>query len=419
MHEAPFISVLLPAHNQEENLRRLIPELNEVLESLVLQYEIIVIDAGSSDRTLEISSELGADSFTQTNPGYGQAVREGINKARGNYIVVMESDGSYSPQTIKELWNKREQAQVITASPLISDNKKSVPLSERLINKAFVKVLRLPLKDATSRFRLYSRATLTPERYTSSKSDITQEMLVRAYAKGYSVAEVSISYSSKAKSKAGLYRQVRNSLSTLYRMWVLRNSVESCDYDHRAYDSLIPLQRYWQRRRYVLIRKYLEGEESILDIGCGSSRIIQSLPGAVAMDVAIRKVRFLQKTNSKRVCASTFHLPFKDHSFSQAIHSQVIEHIPLDKNIYRELNRVMKPDGNLIIGTPDYGRIWWPITEYFYGLLMPNAYADEHITHYTKESLTEILEEHGFKVLSHIYICAGELIFKAKKVAEL
>jgi hypothetical protein len=80
---------------------------------------------------------------------------------------------------------------------------------------------------------------------------------------------------------------------------------------------------------------------------------------------------------------------------------------------------VLKVGGTLVCGTPDYGRPWWPITEFFYKLILPNAYADEHITHYTKASLTAILAECGFRCLAYRYICGGELIIKARKIEDL
>src|SRR2546423_1384677 len=74
------------------------------------------------------------------------------------------------------------------------------------------------------------------------------EILVRLYAEGYRVAEMPFQFAPDGSKRA----QVRfvgfawSYLKTLWRLWRLRNSIQSADYDHRAFDSIIPLQRYWQ-----------------------------------------------------------------------------------------------------------------------------------------------------------------------------
>jgi hypothetical protein len=73
------------------------------------------------------------------------------------------------------------------------------------------------------------------------------------------------------------------------------------------------------------------------------------------------------------------------------IFSQVIEHIPPEAPDHGRDPAVMKPGGRLIIGTPDYDRMFWVILEYFYNALKPEAYAHEHIAHYTLGSMRQLL----------------------------
>jgi SAM-dependent methyltransferase len=93
--------------------------------------------------------------------------------------------------------------------------------------------------------------------------------------------------------------------------------------------------------------------------------------------------------------------------------SQVIEHVPDDDRIFDEFRRVLRPGGSLILGTPDYARWQWNVVEWVYGKVLPGAYAHEHITHYTLDSLRERLDRHGFEVLEHRYVFQGELIVRA------
>ncbi len=115
------------------------------------------------------------------------------------------------------------------------------------------------------------------------------------------------------------------------------------------------------------------------------------------------------------VKGSTFALPFKDESFNVVINSQVIEHVPADPVIMTEMWRVLRPGGTLILGTPDYGRWSWVALEWMYGKILEGGYAHEHITHYTRKTLIELMEHHGFEVLDWKYVGYSEITTKARK----
>ncbi|HEX9234813.1 MAG TPA: methyltransferase domain-containing protein, partial [Actinomycetota bacterium] len=182
-----------------------------------------------------------------------------------------------------------------------------------------------------------------------------------------------------------------------------------------AFDSWIPLQRYWQRERFRVIRGMVDGSTRILDIGCGSSRIVQSLPQAVGMDMQIRKLRWLRAPGRHLVQGSLSQLPFSDGSFDAVISSEVIEHIPRDQVDLSEMVRVLAPGGTLVLGTPDYGRWIWRTLEGLYKKVFPQGYATEHINPYTRRELRRELETLGLTVMDVQYVAASEMIFKAVK----
>ena len=97
------------------------------------------------------------------------------------------------------------------------------------------------------------------------------------------------------------------------------------------------------------------------------------------------------------------------------IFSQVIEHIPRKPQIMSEIRRVTKPGGRLIIGTPDYGRLFWVVLEEFYDRVSPQAYGHEHISPYTLAGMRRLLETNGFEHLRSRYVGGAELIQLAVK----
>lgn len=416
------ISVLIPALNEEENITQLIPRVKKVVEKITPKFEVVVIDGGSIDRTKEVAIQSGARVILQSKPGYGVALKQGFESSSGKYIVTMDADLSHEPEFISRMWEERDKSEVVIASRYIRGSSAQMSPFRRILsiilNKFFSTFLSVPIKDLSSGFRMYKRDVIESIKINSSNFEVLEEIILKACSRGWRIAEIPFNYRTRrtGKSHVKLLKFGIAYLQTFYRMWQLRNSIDFADYDERAFYSRIPFQRYWQKRRHHIILDWVENRMPTLDIGCGSSKIIIDLPEAVALDVNFDKLLYLRKTNRKLVNADGLKLPFKDGSFFCVICSQVIEHLPsMGKTIFKEINRVLRKEGILIIGTPDYGTIYWPIIEKFYSLFHRGGYADEHITHYTYKSLKNILERYGFKLSDHRYILKSELIIKAKK----
>jgi len=415
------LSIILPVINERENLRALIPRLREIAELFHLEYEIIVVDGGSSDGTRETAAELGARVVAERRPGYAGALVTGLAEARGAYLLTLDADMSHDPAFVAKMWRARGRADIVIASRYVRGGMAYAERSRRvlsyLLNSFLRRLLSVPVRDLSSGFRLYRRAAVEKLELTSRNFEVLEEILVKAWAQGYSVTEVPFTYFPRraGRSHARMWHFGMAILRSSIGLWGLRNSIASADYDERAFYSIIPLQRFWQRRRHAITVSWTRNAGHILDAGCGSSIIIQSLNNAVGMDYSENKVRFLRRYGIPLVRGSAFALPFRDQSFDCVISSQVIEHIPYDEVLFTEMKRVLRPGGMLVIGTPDYDTIGWRTIEPLYGLLQPGGYKDEHITHYTRTRLAEILERHGFIYEETAYILKSELIMRFRK----
>jgi dolichol-phosphate mannosyltransferase len=424
--EEPDLAVLIPAWNERENMELLLPALRETLDGLGVRWEIIVADGGSRDGTAEAAVRRGARVIQQRESGYGAALMEAMAASRAGYVVTMDADLSHRPTFILDLWKHRKEAEVLIASRYVPGGESQTHwfrrLCSRVLNVTYTRLLSLPLHDISSGFRLYRRDILAGLEFRARDFDILEEILIKIYALGYHIRELPFHYLSRGtgRSHARFLKFGWTYLKTLIRMWKLRNSVASADYDHRAFDSPIPLQRYWQRARHRIVLGFLEpacrqGGGVVLDIGCGSSRIIQDLPGAIGMDILLPKLRFLQVQHSRLVQGNIFDLPFPADTFDAVICSEVIEHIPDHPAALAEITRILRPGGTLILGTPDYGRWLWWVLEWIYGKVLPGAYAHEHITRYTRADLSLRLKACGYTIQDLQYVGFCELIFRARK----
>jgi len=414
------LSIILPAINEADNLSNLLPRLHEVAKSIG-PYEIVVVEGGSTDDTAARATMHGARVHFQKERGYGMALKEAFAQAKGKYIITMDADYSHDPSFIKDLYAARDRGAVVIASRYVQGGSSDVSglrsVLSRILNTVFRRVLAIPIHDMSSGFRLYRRSALEEIEITRTHFDALEEILIKLVGMGHGAIEVPFTYKARGAgvSKARVIKFGIQLAKTLHSLWQLRNGCDWCDYDHRAYDSKHFLQRYWQRKRHEIIMDWHRPGGLVLDIGCGSSRILESVPGMVGLDVSIQKLRFMSRRGCIALRGSVYTLPFPDGAFDEVIFSQVIEHIPPKPQIMGEVRRILKPGGRLIIGTPDYDRMFWVILEHFYNALKPEAYAHEHIAHYTLGSMRRLLADNGFEHVRSRYVGGGELVQLAVK----
>ena len=416
------LSVIIPSTNESENLARLLPQIHTALIPFSITYEIIVVDHQADENTRQIVLNNHAMLHSPSINGYGTALLTGFEHATGEIFIVMDADHTHPASFLSALWEARNTADIVIASRYISGGQATMPIVRlffsKMLNVVFSRGLDLHVRDMSSGFRLYKTRIIKGLVAESKDFDILQEILVKALMEGYQIREIPFTYHSH--NSDSVYARVIQFgmayLKTFTRLWRLRISIASADYDFRAYDALMPPQRYWQRQRYKHITKLLKEKGKCLDVGCGSSHIIKALPqGSIALDILIRKLRFARRYRRTTIQGSIFNLPVIDESFPCVLCSQVIEHVPR-ANVLDELDRVLQPGGFLILGTPDYDKWQWVVIEWLYKILLPQAYADEHITHYSyRELFDEFVNKRGYKLDTVRYILQGELILGMRK----
>lgn len=418
----PALTVLVPVWDEDSDLSRLLPILKTTVEALDVDAEILV---SASDPTLEVRHLVEDEKVgltTARGSGYGDVLVAGLAAAKGTWIVTMDADFRHIADFLPSMWAQRDRAEILIGSRYLRNSVSQMPFSRRIsswvLNAVYRSALSLQFRDLSSGFRMYHRRVIEDiQPLRAHGLDILPEILVKAICQGWHVIEIPFWYrGGNPWTRARMLRFGLGYVRTLGSLFSLRNSIRAADYDNRAFDSWIPLQRYWQRRRFEIIRNFaapLAGGR-LLDIGCGSSRIVQTIPGVIGLDLALSKLRWLRAPGRHLLQGDLSHLPFRDSCFDTVICSEVIEHIPKSEVRLEELVRVIQPGGLLVLGTPDYSRKRWLLLEWTYGKVFPNGYVKEHINRYTLAGLSHELRALGLQILTERYVGGSEMILAAR-----
>ncbi len=180
------LSVVLPSYMEEENLRLLLPRMNNVLANLVDKYEILVVDTVAPlDNTKDVCeqnevrhiSRMGGDSF-------GDAVRTGIKEAAGKHILFMDADGSHPPEFIPKLYEHSGNFDVVIASRYVegghTENTRILILMSKVLNMIYSVVLNLKCKDVSNSFKIYRREILQRIELKCNNFDVVEEIMFKA-----------------------------------------------------------------------------------------------------------------------------------------------------------------------------------------------------------------------------------------------
>lgn len=161
---APSISCVIPAYNEAENLRILIPQLTATLNALSKRVEIIIVDDGSSDNTAATAAALTHDYpvrcvFLSRNFGKEAALTAGIHETSGDVVVLMDSDLQHPVAMIPVFFEKWQQGYEMVYG--VRANRDDESFLKRHLTNAFYRLLRrasrIPIEPDAGDFRLLDR----------------------------------------------------------------------------------------------------------------------------------------------------------------------------------------------------------------------------------------------------------------------
>ena len=151
--------------NEQDSIEEFLTELTETLDSLKIKYEIIIVDDGSTDRSIdEIKSWHQKNQLNQViivrhliNRGHTISLNTGLRVSSGEYVVTIDSDLQHPPKIIKDFWSRREESAVIVARQI----RRKSSMSRKFFAKAFYPFIRavtgISITDDVGDFRLIRR----------------------------------------------------------------------------------------------------------------------------------------------------------------------------------------------------------------------------------------------------------------------
>jgi glycosyltransferase involved in cell wall biosynthesis len=260
------ISVILPAYNEADRIFEVISEAIKVLEGMAIEYEVIVVDDGSTDST---SSEvLRASStfnhvryvFLPENQGKGNALRHGFQASTYELVCFIDADLDLHPSQVERLVADMEKtgAEIVIGSKRHPESKLDYPWFRKLYSNWYYYLIlllfRLPVRDTQTGIKLFRREVLEKvfPRMVCKQYTLDLELLAVAHRMGFTITESPIDLTFQGKFGRIKWADIRNifvdTFAVFYRLFFLR-----------YYDSpLKPVVKYEPRMSIIIPTRELD-----------------------------------------------------------------------------------------------------------------------------------------------------------------
>lgn len=228
-----MISIVFPAYNEGESLRRFPSEVLPVLNALNQECEVVIVDDGSKDDTAEVARGLGRPFRLvkhEKNKGLGAAIRTGFAASKGDLIITMDSDLTFAPTLIPTLLERfqRGDCDAVSGSPKLAGFSKNIPGYRIFISKAasivYSVLLGQTITAVSPILRLYKKSDIDALRLTATGFDINAEILFSLVQQGKAVVEVAAPLTQRihGESKLDYRREMKHHLRLMKRMLIWR-----------------------------------------------------------------------------------------------------------------------------------------------------------------------------------------------------
>jgi len=189
------ISVFFPCYNEQENVGRIVEKALAVMEKLNADFEVIIVDDGSTDGTGQIADEIAAGNSRvkvvhhKSNLGYGAALQSGFKAATKELVFYTDGDGQFDINEMPALLPLMEQYDIASCYRLNRRDSAIRKINGWCWTKLVCLLFGLKIHDIDCAFKLYKREIFDNIELSSTGALIDTEILARAARRGYSITQ--------------------------------------------------------------------------------------------------------------------------------------------------------------------------------------------------------------------------------------
>lgn len=221
------ISVFFPCYNEQDNVTRVTEQAVAVLEKLNADFEVIIVNDGSSDGTGRIADELTGRNdrikvvHHHTNLGYGAALQSGFKAATKELVFYTDGDGQFDINEMPPLLEFMEQYDIVSCYRMNRQDNIVRRINAWCWTKLVCLLFSMKIRDIDCAFKLYKREIFDNINLVSTGALIDTEVLARAIRKGYRVVQHGVHHyprTAGAQTGANL-RVILRAFRELFNLW--------------------------------------------------------------------------------------------------------------------------------------------------------------------------------------------------------
>lgn len=221
-----FLSVVLPAYNEEECIEKAVRDTAAFVSQAFRDYEIVVVNDGSRDRTAELVQALSNQDprvrlvSHPVNRGYGAALTTGFRSARGELVFFTDADNQFDVRELRDTVPLLDRADAVFGYRVYRYDSVVRCMLSWVYNRLVRILFRVKVRDVDASFKLFTRKVVDSLHLETTDFFIDTEMVARTARNGFRIVEQGVRhYPRTAGHTTVRMSDIPRTLKTVFKMW--------------------------------------------------------------------------------------------------------------------------------------------------------------------------------------------------------